>query len=58
MPIVRLAGKIRAAQAAAGQPTDCSGGLGLPFAFLAGTHVSCYQSELNQVTAANIVPAG
>lgn len=58
MPIVRLGGKIRAAQAAAGQPTDCSGGLGLLFAFLAGTHVICYQSTLNQVVAASNVPPG
>jgi hypothetical protein len=64
MPIVRLGGKIRAAQAAqaaqaaVGQPPDCSGGLGLLFAFLTGTHVICYQSKLNQVIAANNVPAG
>jgi len=57
MPITRLGGKIRAAQAAAGQPTDCSGGLGLLFAFLAGTHVIFDQPKLNQVIAANNVPA-
>jgi hypothetical protein len=56
MSIFRLGGKIRAVQAAVGQPTDCSGGLGLLFAFLAGTHVICYQSK--QVTAASNVPAG
>jgi len=58
MSIFRLGGKIRAAQAAVGQPTDCSGGLGLLFAFLAGTHLIYYQSKLNQVIAANSVPAG
>ena len=58
MPIVRLGGKIRAAQAAVGQPTDCSGGLRLRFAFLAGIHVICCQSKLNQVIAASNVPAG
>lgn len=58
MSIVGLGGKIRAAQAAAGQPADCPGGLGLLFAILAGTHVIYYQSKLNQVIAANSVPAG
>jgi hypothetical protein len=58
MSIVGLGGKIRAAQAAAGQQADCSGGLGLLFAILAGTHVIYYQSKLNQVIAANAVPAG
>jgi len=58
MSIVGLSGKIRAAQVAVGQPTDCSGGLGLLFAFLAGTHVIYYQSKLNQVIAAHNVPAG
>jgi hypothetical protein len=58
MSIVRLGGKIRAAQAAVGQPADCSGGRGLLFAFLAGTHVIYYQSKLNQVIAANSAPAG
>ena len=57
LPIVRLGGKIRAAQAAAGQATDCSGGRELLLAFLAGTHVIYYQSKLNQVIAANSVPA-
>ena len=58
MSIFRLGGKIRAAQAAVGQPTDCSGGLGLLFAFLAGTHLIYYQSKLNQVIAVHSVPAG
>lgn len=58
MSIVRLGGKVRAAQAAVGQPTDCSGGLGLLFAFLAATRVIYYQSKLNQVIAANSAPAG
>ena len=31
---------------------------GCVFAFLAGTHVIYYQSKLNQVIAANNVPAG
>ena len=57
MPIVRLGGKIRAAQAAVGQPMDCSGGPGL-FAFLSGTHGIYCQSKLNQVIAASNVPAG
>jgi hypothetical protein len=58
MSIVGLGGKIRAAQAAVGLPADCSGGLGLLFAFLAGTHVIYYQAKLNQVIGANSVPAG
>jgi hypothetical protein len=59
MSIVGLGGKIRAAQAAAGQPVDCSGGLGLLLAFIGGFHVVYYQSKLNQVIAANSnVPAG
>jgi hypothetical protein len=53
MSITGLGGKIRSAQAAAGLPADCSGGLGLLFAFLAGTHVIYYQSKLNQVVAVN-----
>jgi hypothetical protein len=52
MSIVRLGGKIRAAQVAVGRAMDCSGDRGLLFAYLAGTHVICYQSKLNHVIAA------
>jgi hypothetical protein len=59
MSILGLATKIRGAQTAVGLPEDCSGGLGLLFGFLGGTHVIYYQSRLNQVIAANAgVPAG
>ena len=59
LSIVHLAERIRNAQTAVGLSEDCSGGLGLLFAFLSGTHVIYYQSKLNQVIAANsTVPAG
>jgi Domain of unknown function (DUF4234) len=59
LSIFRLAGRIRNAQLAVGLAEDCSGGLGLLFAFLSSTHVIYYQSKLNQVIAANAaVPAG
>lgn len=59
LSILHLAERIRAAQVAVGLTEDCSGGLGLLFAILSGTHVIYYQSKLNQVIAANSsVPAG
>ncbi len=59
LSILHLAERIRNAQTAVGLAEDCSGGLGLLFAFLSGTHVIYYQSKLNQVIAANSsVPAG
>jgi hypothetical protein len=59
LSIVHLAERIRNAQTAVGLSEDCSGGLGILFAILSGTHVIYYQSKLNQVIAANsTVPAG
>jgi hypothetical protein len=58
LSVLHLAGRIRNAQIAVGRPEDCSGGLGLLFAVLSGTHVIYYQFKLNQVIAANSVPAG
>jgi hypothetical protein len=53
LSILHLAERIRNAQTAVGLTEDCSGGLGLLFAILSGTHVIYYQSKLNQVIAAN-----
>lgn len=59
LSILHLAERIRNAQTAVGLPEDCSGGLGILFAILSGTHVIYFQSRLNQVIAANsTVPAG
>jgi len=59
LSILHLAERIRNAQTAVGLTEDCSGGLGILFAILSGTHVIYFQSKLNQVIAANSsVPAG
>jgi hypothetical protein len=59
LSILHLAERVRNAQTAVGLTEDCSGGLGILFAILAGTHVIYFQSKLNQVIAANSsVPAG
>jgi cbb3-type cytochrome oxidase subunit 3 len=41
--------RISRAQAAAGLPASCNGGLGILFMFLLGTHSAYYQSELNKI---------
>jgi hypothetical protein len=58
MSIVGLATKIRNAQAAAGLPQDCSGGIGFLLAICFGTDVIYYQSKLNEIIAANHVAPG
>jgi hypothetical protein len=58
MSIVGLATKIRNAQAAAGLPQDCSGGIGLLLAICLGTDVIYYQSKLNEIIAANNAAPG
>lgn len=58
MSIGGLAGKIRNAQAAAGLPQNCSGGIGILLVFLFGTHIIYYQLKLDEIISANPVPPG
>jgi hypothetical protein len=49
--VYRTGQRIAAAQAAAGLPATCSGGLGLLLIFVFGTHSLYYQAEMNKITA-------
>ncbi|MDT0443672.1 DUF4234 domain-containing protein [Streptomyces johnsoniae] len=47
--VANTAGRISAAQRAAGLPPTCSGGLGILLYILLGTHMIYFQSEINKI---------